>query len=55
MTTPAAITVKDAAKRLGVHPQTVRRMQDAGKLAGFKIGRLRRISQDAITDIIQSQ
>ena len=48
-TSTAYTSVKDAAKRLDVHPDTVRRMIYAGELPHVRIGRAIRIPLDALT------
>jgi excisionase family DNA binding protein len=42
---PVFLTVGQAAERLGVHPNTVYRMIETGRLAGIRVGRLWRIPE----------
>lgn len=44
------LTVEQAAKRLHVHPITVRRQLRSGVLRGFKRGNLWRVPESAITE-----
>lgn len=44
------MTVKEAAERLRVHPETIRRLVRSDELRAIKIGRIIRISVAAIED-----
>lgn len=46
------ITTGEFAKRIGVHPRTVRRMISAGKIRGYRVGSLLRIDEDEIAQIL---
>ncbi len=48
MTTPKAYTIEEVAEILKVNPRTVNRMLERGELRGFKVGRLWRVSQEAL-------
>ncbi|MGE0542429.1 MAG: helix-turn-helix domain-containing protein [Dehalococcoidia bacterium] len=49
MTEPRkAYTIEEVAEVLQVNPRTINRMLDRGELKGFKVGRLWRISQEAL-------
>jgi excisionase family DNA binding protein len=48
-------TVKDIAKILKIHEETVRRSIRQGRLEGSKFGRDHRISHDSLMDYIQSK
>lgn len=47
------LTTEDAAKRLGLHPETVRRFLREGTLRGVKIGRKHRIEESEIADYVE--
>lgn len=49
MVNPAYVSITDAAERLNVHPDTVRRMIYAQKLPSVRVGRLVRIPLEALT------
>lgn len=46
-------TPEDAAKALMVNPETVKRLLRAGKLGGFKIGRLWRIKESDLEEFMK--
>lgn len=43
------LTVLEAAERLNVHPETIRRMIRRGELGAMKIGHVYRINPDDLT------
>jgi excisionase family DNA binding protein len=46
------LTVQNVAELMGVHPETVRRLARAGRLAGgYKVGRQWRFAREAIERI----
>lgn len=47
------LTTEDAAKRLGLHPETVRRFLREGTLRGVKIGRKHRIEESEIAAYVE--
>ncbi len=47
---PALLTVKQAARAMNAHPQTVRDMLERGDLRGERVGRVWRISRKALSD-----
>ena len=47
--------INEAAARLGVHPNTIRKRIKDGSLAASKIGRDWRISEAAIKDFMKPQ
>lgn len=47
------LTTEDAAKRLGLHPETVRRFLREGTLRGVKIGRKHRIEENEIVAYVE--
>ncbi len=47
------LTTEDAAKRLGLHPETVRRFLREGTLHGVKIGRKHRIEESEIVAYVE--
>ena len=42
------LTVQDVANELAVNPETVKRMLQSGRLAGYKVGRLWRMTREAV-------
>lgn len=46
------LTTDEAARRLGLHPETVRRFLREGTLRGVKIGRAHRIEENEIAAYI---
>lgn len=48
MTTPRVYTIEEVAEVLKVNPRTVNRLLERGELVGFKVGRLWRVSQEAL-------
>jgi excisionase family DNA binding protein len=47
-------TIEDVAKMLNVHPRTVRRYIDGGKLRGERVGGSWRISEEAMREMFDS-
>lgn len=48
----ALLTVQQTAARLSVHSETIRRLMREGKLAGTKIGRVWRVSPEAVERLL---
>lgn len=48
------ISAEDVAQKLGIHPQTVRRLTESGKLPGTRVGKLYRYEWDAVWKAVQS-
>lgn len=46
--TPSSLTVAQVAQRLGVHPKTVYRLVEAGRLPAIRVGRLWRVPAGAL-------
>lgn len=52
---PKSLTVTEAARRFGVHIDTMRRWVDTGQVASFRTpGGHRRIPEDAVPSIMQA-
>lgn len=47
------VSIKDAARRLGVSEQTIRRLIDAGKIRSFRVGVQVRIRESELERIMQ--
>ena len=48
-------SVREVAGRLGVHPETVRRLIHSGRLAAVRDGRALRVSADSVAELLQGQ
>jgi acetyl-CoA synthetase len=48
MTSPKVYTIEEVAELLKVNPRTINRMLERGELRGFKVGRLWRVSEEAL-------
>lgn len=48
------LTVKDVATELAVNPETVKRMLQSGRIPGYKVGRLWRMTREAVDRYKQS-
>ena len=46
-----ALTIRQVARRWGVHPKTVIRMIDHGRLESFRVGRLVRVKPTAVARV----
>lgn len=51
----ALYTVREVANRLGVHPETVRRMIHDGRLDAVRVGRVLRVESDSLQSFLQNQ
>jgi excisionase family DNA binding protein len=49
------LTVKEACSYLKIGRNTLYNLMDTGKLKGFKIGKLRRFTQDELEAFVKSQ
>jgi len=49
------LTIKDAAKRLGVHPSTVARLLNSEQLGGQKIGSTWVVEQDDLVNYLKNR
>ena len=49
--TPSALTIAQAAERLGMSSATVYKMCQSGQLKSFRVGRARRIPLEAVKDL----
>ena len=47
------LSADEAAKLLALHPRTVRRLLDSGKLPGTRLGRKWRVSTAAVRRLIE--
>jgi excisionase family DNA binding protein len=48
-------TVRDVAGRLGVHPETVRRLIHDGRLDAVRVGRVLRVHGDSLDGFLARQ
>lgn len=55
MTTPRVYTVEELAEMMKVHPRTVYRMLEQGRIKGFKFGAAWRITQDEVDAILRGE
>ena len=51
----ALYTVRDVASRLGVHPETVRRLIHDGRLDAVRVGRVLRVEFDSLQGFLLKQ
>jgi DNA binding domain, excisionase family len=51
----ALYTVRDVANRLGVHPETVRRLIHDGRLDAVRVGRVLRVDADSLQGFLLKQ
>jgi excisionase family DNA binding protein len=51
----ALYTVRDVANRLGVHPETVRRLIHDGRLDAVRVGRVLRVDSDSLQGFLVNQ
>ncbi len=49
------VSVREAAERLGVHPQTIRRLIHEGKLEGVRIGTGLYVPRAALDELLSRQ
>jgi excisionase family DNA binding protein len=52
---PRLHSVRDVADRIGVHPETVRRLIHEGRLRAVRVGRALRVENDALEELIAQQ
>jgi excisionase family DNA binding protein len=52
---PALISVREVADRLGVHPETIRRLIHDGRLDAVRVGRVLRVHRDAVDRFLALQ
>lgn len=48
-------SVRDVASRLGVHPETVRRLIHDGRLDAVRVGRVLRVDSDSLHGFLVNQ
>lgn len=48
-------TVREVANRLGVHPETVRRLIHDGRLDAVRVGRVLRVESDSLQSFLLNQ
>ena len=48
-------SVREVAGRLGVHPETVRRLIHAGRLEAVRDGRALRVPADSVAELLRRQ
>lgn len=51
----ALYSVKEVASRLGVHPETIRRLIHDGRLEAVRIGRVLRVEGEAVDQFLARQ
>lgn len=51
----SSLSVREAADRLGVHPETVRRLIHAGKLVGRREGRRLHVEAASFAELVARQ
>ena len=51
----ALYTVREVANRLGVHPETVRRLIHDGRLDAVRVGRVLRVDSDSLQGFLLNQ
>jgi excisionase family DNA binding protein len=49
----ASYSVREVADRLGVHPETVRRLIHSGKLEAVREGRVLRVAADSVHALLE--
>jgi excisionase family DNA binding protein len=52
---PKVYTIEEAAAILKVHPRTINRLLERGELRGFRVGRVWRISREALDAYIHGE
>ena len=55
MSAPALLTVAETAERLAVSPDTVRRWIKDGTLGVFQVGRVVRVPESSVVDLIEGR
>jgi excisionase family DNA binding protein len=48
-------SVREVARRLGVHPETIRRLIHDGRLDAVRVGRVLRVHKDAVDTFLVRQ
>lgn len=49
------VSVREVARRLGVHPETIRRLIHDGRLDAVRIGRVLRVEASALESFLERQ
>ena len=49
----ATYSVREVAERLGVHPETVRRLIHSGRLEAAREGRVLRVAADSVHELLE--
>ena len=52
---PRLHTVRDVADRIGVHPETIRRLIHEGRLRGVRVGRALRVDDESVEELVAQQ
>lgn len=52
---PALYSVRDVAMKLGVHPETVRRLIHDGRLEAVRVGRVLRVDPNSLQAFLSQQ
>ncbi len=55
MGTDELVSVREVAGRLGVHPETIRRLIHDGRLEGVRVGRLLRVRRTDLDGFLDRQ
>jgi excisionase family DNA binding protein len=45
---PSLVSVREVADQLGVHPETIRRLNHDGRLDAVRVGRVLRVHREAL-------
>jgi excisionase family DNA binding protein len=53
--TGSLYSVRDVADRLGVHPETIRRLIHDGRLDAVRVGRVLRVDRRAVAGFVERQ
>jgi len=52
---PQLYSVRDVADRMGVHPETIRRLIHEGRLRAVRVGRALRIDHASLEELVARQ
>jgi excisionase family DNA binding protein len=52
---PRLHTVREVADRIGVHPETIRRLIHGGRLRAVRVGRTLRIEETSFEELVAHQ